>query len=85
MKPTVKENKIVLGVTTRGRAIRSIFCFAIAAQRMPLYPNANPNRSISISISIKINEYHKTLGELKKSGYVSKSIKKSCDLTLEKK
>jgi hypothetical protein len=36
-----KENKIVLGVTTRVGLIRSIFCFAIAAQRMP-HPNANP-------------------------------------------
>jgi hypothetical protein len=62
MKPTVKENKIVLGVTRVGHSLYLLFRYRWDAA---FYPLTNPNnRSISISFQLKINEY-KTLGELK--------------------
>jgi hypothetical protein len=51
MKPTVKENKIVLGVTRVGQFALSFVSYRWDAA---FYPLTNPNnRSISISISIK--------------------------------
>jgi hypothetical protein len=70
IKTNRKKNKIVFWALPQGSGSFALsFVYRYLHKRMPfiLTQTLIDQISISISISIKINEYHKTLGELKKN------------------